>query len=237
MSKPPSPPSASQALLSSTENNENISFWTSLKSFARNRDFMLVLLSFGINYGLWNSFGVLFNQIYTNFFPNADNDSDLGILTSATVLLGGCCGSVIFGYLLDKTHKFKLVSFLVLFANLLATIAQAITLLCKSRIGTFIAVPINGFFSGSLMVISYEYAIETTYPTPEAFGASVLNVVVYIFAIIFIVTLNFVFESAGYLVGFIIIVILTAIGTFSILLVSPELKRRNANLLLNGDQQ
>lgn len=81
------------------------------------------------------------------------------------------------------------------------------------------------------MVISYEYAIETTYPTPEAFGASILNVVVYIFAIIFIVALDIIFEQLGYLAGFIVISILAGLGTFSILFVSPQLKRQNANLL------
>ncbi|XP_045482815.1 uncharacterized MFS-type transporter C09D4.1-like [Harmonia axyridis] len=235
-SKPTTPPSRSQASLATQEKDKKLTFWMAIKGFVRNKDFMIILLSFGINFGMWNSNGVLFNQIYTTYFPNADNDRDLGILTFATVLSGGCLGSIIFGYILDRTHNFRLVSFLVLFANLLSCIAQAVTMLMRSRIGTFITVPINGFFSGSLMVISYEYAIETTYPTPEPYGTSVLNGVVYVFGIIFVVILDLVFANVGYPAGFGIIIILTAIGTFSILFVSPVLKRRNANLLLNGQQ-
>lgn len=73
-SKPPSPPSQSQALMSAVENDGKLTFWMAAKGFAGNKDFIFVLISFGINYGLWNCYGVLFNQMYTAYFPVSNLD-------------------------------------------------------------------------------------------------------------------------------------------------------------------
>ncbi|KAL3280222.1 hypothetical protein HHI36_017719 [Cryptolaemus montrouzieri] len=230
-SKPPSPPSQSQVCLLMKPEDENImTYWSATKEFMRNKDFLLVLFSMGIGVGFWTASGMIINQIYVHFFPT-ESIAVLGILTAVSCVAGGSLGTMFFGYILDVTHKFRLVTFSVLLLNTITFTIQAYYFLTSNFIGVIISVPINGFFNGSLMVISFEYAIETTYPIPEAFGASMLNVVIYIFAIIYVVGLNIVFETAGFLVGHIIMGISLLAATLSVLLISPELRRRNANLM------
>ncbi|KAL3280220.1 hypothetical protein HHI36_017718 [Cryptolaemus montrouzieri] len=141
-SKPPTPPSFSQAKLSTTQ-DDKMTYWVATKGFLKNKDYLIVLFTIGIGYGIWNSFGILVNQIFLQAFPD-DDSSEVGILTSITCISGGCFGTMIFGYILDKTHKFKLVAFTVLLANTLASIGQAVCFVNSYKLGVMIIVPING---------------------------------------------------------------------------------------------
>ncbi|KAK9882168.1 hypothetical protein WA026_019685 [Henosepilachna vigintioctopunctata] len=228
-SKPPSPPSESQAELVTRIEEEKMSHWAALKGFAKNKDFLIVLCTLGLAFGLWNCFGILVNQMFSYSFPNESN-ALAGFLTSAAIISGGCFGTVFFGYLLDRTHKFKWISCFALTSNTILSILQAVFMLTSNKIATCIIIPLNGFYSGSMMVIAYEYAAETTYPVPEALGASILNVIIYLIAIIYVVILSLIFDNVSYLAGYIVIVGSLAMGTFPILWISTELKRRNANL-------
>ncbi|KAL3280219.1 hypothetical protein HHI36_017718 [Cryptolaemus montrouzieri] len=226
-SKPPTPPSFSQAKLSTTQ-DDKMTYWVATKGFLKNKDYLIVLFTIGIGYGIWNSFGILVNQIFLQAFPD-DDSSEVGILTSITCISGGCFGTMIFGYILDKTHKFKLVAFTVLLANTLASIGQAVCFVNSYKLGVMIIVPINGFFCGSLFVIGFEYAIETTYPTPEPFGAGILNAMVNISAILYVFIYSAV-ANMSFVLGQAIFVVSLALATVATLFISPELRRRNANL-------
>ncbi|KAL3280217.1 hypothetical protein HHI36_017716 [Cryptolaemus montrouzieri] len=142
-SKPQTPPSNSQAELSSSNQDDRMTYWLATKGFLKNRDYLIVLSTIGIGYGIWTSFGILVNQIFTKAFPD-DHGTDLGILTCITCISGGCFGTMFFGYILDKTHKFKLVAFTVLLANTLAGIIQAAFFIKSYKPGVMIIVPING---------------------------------------------------------------------------------------------
>ncbi|KAK9882166.1 hypothetical protein WA026_019683 [Henosepilachna vigintioctopunctata] len=206
-----------------------MTYWKALKLYAKNKDFIVILCTLGVAYGQWNYFMVMIAPMISEAFPDEDN-SLAGILSSVATISGGCFGTLIFGYLLDRTHKFKLISFLVLLFNLIFSIGEVIALLMSNKIATCITVALYGFCSGSLMVIAYEYTTEVTYPVPEAFGGAILNVVIYTFAIIYVQVLTFVFDSAGYFTGYCIMIASLAIATFPILLMSSELKRRDANI-------
>ncbi|KAL3280213.1 hypothetical protein HHI36_017713, partial [Cryptolaemus montrouzieri] len=73
-----------------------------------------------------------------------DDASDVGILASIASVSGGCFGNMIFGYILDKTHKFKLVTSVVLIANTITSIGQAVCLLIKNKCGAVFFIPLNG---------------------------------------------------------------------------------------------
>ncbi|KAK9882167.1 hypothetical protein WA026_019684 [Henosepilachna vigintioctopunctata] len=229
-SRPPLPPSQSQADLVSADKGNKMPVLTAFKGFLKNKDFMIVLLSLGVPYGIWTTFGIVINRIYMHYIPDG-GDNDVSFITFAAVISGGCFGNIFFGYVLDKTHQFKIVSLLVLLANTLSTVAQVITMEMGSRTGSFISISLNGFFSGSLIVLSYEYAAEKTYPVPEAYGATAMNIMYAISALLLVVILDLVFDSVGFLTGFIIITVSLALSTMGIYFISPELKRRDANLM------
>lgn len=68
-SKPQCPPSQSQLNLISNSDVGSTSFITNMKIMARDRNFWFIIFSLGLANGIWNSFGVLINIIYLNYFP------------------------------------------------------------------------------------------------------------------------------------------------------------------------
>ncbi|KAH1005609.1 hypothetical protein HUJ04_006558 [Dendroctonus ponderosae] len=106
-SSPSLPPSQSQLnlLAMASSNGTTATFFTHMKNVAKNANFWYIVLSLGLANGVWNSFGVLLNSIYLNYFPNGKTDA--GIIALITIISGGCIGSMFFGIILDRTHQFN----------------------------------------------------------------------------------------------------------------------------------
>ncbi|XP_074028613.1 choline/ethanolamine transporter flvcr2a isoform X3 [Leptinotarsa decemlineata] len=225
--KPTLPPSPSQLQLL-TQSEDKPSFFQNCKSLFRNKDYLLVLVIFGVVNGLWNSFGILVNSLYTNYFPNGG--TDIGIITLMSIISGGCIGSVVFGYVLDKTHEFKKTSFAVLVLSSLTYILLVVSFYFKIRIATFFTIPLFGFFIASTLVISFEYALEVTYPIPESSSCSLLNAVIFLFAILSTLILESLIDAIGYEGTFGFVLALLLCCTFAVFLISSKLRRREANL-------
>nr|CAI5826100.1 unnamed protein product [Callosobruchus analis] len=203
-------------------------FLKNCKDLMKNQDFILILISLGIFNGIWNSFGILVNTIYLKYFP--DGGTDVGIITLCSIISGGCIGSVIFGIILDKTHKFKKTT---IAAMIFATVTFAVCIymfVTKSRLATFFATPLFGFFIASTLVISFEYALEVTYPIPESISCSVLNAAIFLFAIICTLTFEALFDAIDYIYTFVFILVLMLGCTALIYFISGNLRRRDANL-------
>ncbi|CAH0555889.1 unnamed protein product [Brassicogethes aeneus] len=230
--KPKLPPSQSQLNLLQSE--DITTYWASLKKLFKNKDFLIVLLCFGMSNGLFNSFGIVLNSFYEEFFP--DHIDDAGYLAAAAIIAGGCIGSIIFGIILDKTHKFKLTSFCTLFLSAVSLVLLLLVFMYKSRMASFTVIPLLGFFLASTLVIGFEYAIEASYPIPESLGCSLLNAAIYLFAIINTLIQEVLFEAIGYLNTMVVGIVVMFIMSFVILFMSSTLKRRDANLESNNTQ-
>ncbi|VEN46998.1 unnamed protein product [Callosobruchus maculatus] len=225
--RPSLPPSQSQALLmDSIESQEP--FFKNCKDLMKNQDFILILISLGIFNGIWNSFGILVNTIYLKYFP--DGGTDVGIITLCSIISGGCIGSVIFGLILDKTHKFKKTTFLAMIFAAVTFAVNMYMFITKSRLATFFTTPLFGFFIASTLVISFEYALEVTYPIPESISCSVLNAAIFLFAIICTLTFEALFDAVDYIYTFVFILILMLGCTALIYFISDNLRRRDANV-------
>lgn len=66
--RPKLPPSRSQVQLL-TQSEEDPKFFQNCKTLLKNKDYLLILFSFGITSGLWNSFGIVVNTLYITYFP------------------------------------------------------------------------------------------------------------------------------------------------------------------------
>ncbi|KAK9692500.1 hypothetical protein QE152_g35134 [Popillia japonica] len=97
-----------------------------------------------------------------------NGEEDAGLLALIAVVSGGCVGSLLFGFILDKTHKFKLTTFTILFLSSIFFILTAISLEKQHRIFTFITGGVFGFFLAGSLVVGFEYSAEVAYPEPEA---------------------------------------------------------------------
>ncbi|XP_019872023.1 uncharacterized MFS-type transporter C09D4.1 [Aethina tumida] len=225
-SKPEVPPSLSQLNLTQEFNFKEL--WVSLKKLLRNKDFLIIIICFGMSNGLWNAFGIVLNSLYTEYFPK--NGRDAGIIASIAIITGGCIGSLIFGLILDKTHQFKRVTFLTLLASSISLICVLVVFENKSRVGTFIAIPGFGFFLASTLVIGFEYSIEASYPIPESLSCCILNASIYIFAIINTLIMEVLFDSIGYMYSIVTCIVVIFVMSLLVLLMSSNLRRRDANL-------
>lgn len=129
--KPPTPPSAAQEAAQRLEGMEaeQVSFIQSLKNLMTNRNFIFLLLSYGINVGVFYAISTLLNpvqcasstlaepeakltneslslslQVVLKYYPGHEVDTGrIGL----SIVLAGMLGSVVSGIVLDKTHKFK----------------------------------------------------------------------------------------------------------------------------------
>lgn len=110
---------------------EQVSFIQSLKNLMTNRNFIFLLLSYGINVGVFYAISTLLNpvqcasstlaqpeakltneslslrlslQVVLKYYPGHEVDTGrIGL----SIVLAGMLGSVVSGIVLDKTHKFK----------------------------------------------------------------------------------------------------------------------------------
>lgn len=65
--EPPMPPSPAQAVQREAESTE--SFFQSVKKLVTNVGYLLLLLSYGINVGVFYAISTLLNQIVLDYFP------------------------------------------------------------------------------------------------------------------------------------------------------------------------
>lgn len=86
------------------------------------------------------------------------------------------------------------------------------------------------FFAASTMVVSYEYALEATYPIPESVSCSILNACVFFFAIVSSFGVEALLDSIDYLYSFVILGVLMLCCSLGIFVISPRLRRHEANV-------
>lgn len=102
---PPTPPSASAASQDSEKHpDESSPFLHSIKRLICNMNYTLLLLSYGMNVGVFYAISTLLNQIVLFHYPGAEEDAGrIGLC----IVVAGMMGSVCCGIVLDKTHRFK----------------------------------------------------------------------------------------------------------------------------------
>lgn len=123
---PPTPPSASAMLAEQPKPNQSSPFLHSIKNLIFNRNYTLLLISYGVNgnifprhwphaawklifhftVGVFYAISTLLNQIVLFHYPGAEEDAGrIGLC----IVVAGMMGSVCCGVVLDKTHRFKWV--------------------------------------------------------------------------------------------------------------------------------
>jgi MFS transporter, FLVCR family, feline leukemia virus subgroup C receptor-related protein len=102
-SEPPNPPSHVEAIARSMKIT-NKGFWRSVLKLLKNSNYMVLVVAYGINVGVFNSFSTLLNQMVLHYFPNSEEQAGRVGLALIVVGLGG---SFVFGYIMDTMHKYK----------------------------------------------------------------------------------------------------------------------------------
>ncbi|EFA03239.1 uncharacterized MFS-type transporter C09D4.1 [Tribolium castaneum] len=221
-SEPPTPPSYAQA--QELKNEENVNFVQSLRSLVSNRSYMLLLVSYGINTGIFYAISTLLNQIILLYYPN--NGEDAGRI-GLVIVVAGMVGSVVCGFVLDWSHKFKETTLAVYALSLVGMVVYTFTL--NEGIGVvYFTSALLGFFMTGLLPVGFEFGAELTYPEPEGTSAGLLNASCQVFGIAFTSIYSVIFNNLNDIWANSIMSVMLLIGTIMTALIKSDLRRQAA---------
>ncbi|XP_015837552.1 uncharacterized MFS-type transporter C09D4.1 [Tribolium castaneum] len=175
-------------------NNERTHFFKSLKNLFRNRSFNFHTVAYGINIAVFTSISTLLNQFFLFHFPKSEEDA--GRVGLIMVILG-MMGAIAFGYILDKTHRYKEITLCMYIASFLSVIAFMFSLESGSKILVYISGALVGLFINAYMPVGLELAIELTYPEPESTSSGILISMTQTLGVLFTLMLGSLFSNFG----------------------------------------
>ncbi|XP_065308961.2 choline/ethanolamine transporter FLVCR2-like [Dermacentor albipictus] len=223
--KPEHPPSFCEML--NRYNERKPTFTEALSELMADRDFRLLLLSYGINTGAFYSISTLLNPVVMRYFPGEENFAGL---LGVTIVVSGLLGSWAAGWVLDRTGKYKEVSVVTYAFSTLGLIAYTFVLSLRSRWLTGTACFFLGFFLAGYIPVGLQLGAEITYPLPEGTSASVLNMAAESFGFVLILSSSNVLGAYGDRVSNLALSALLLVGCACIVALRATLKRKLATL-------
>ena len=157
-SEPPSPPSASE------EHQHSIHIKEDLLRLLRNRHYMTLLAGFSLGLALINAITALLFQIIEPFGYTSDNAGIFGAL----IILSGIFNAFIAGFVMDRTHAYRMILKVLLIGASLSILFFVLILRPNHLYSLAISIGLMGFFLLPLLPVCFECAVECTYPVrPE----------------------------------------------------------------------
>ncbi|XP_074111577.1 choline/ethanolamine transporter flvcr2a isoform X1 [Cotesia typhae] len=220
--KPPLSPSPVQAVQNELEKSD---FFQSLKRLGLNFGYVMLLLSYGINVGIFYAISTVLSRIVTSHFPGAQEDAGrMGL----AIVCAGMLGSVMCGVILDKTRRFKETTLVVYIFSLLGLVVFTFTLDSGSIIVFYTTLSLLGFFMTGYLPVGFEFAAELTYPEPEGTSAGLLNALVQVFGIIFIIVYGYLIDVTTDFWASLALCGILAVGAVITAIIPNNLRRQNA---------
>ncbi|KAH7962761.1 hypothetical protein HPB52_017825 [Rhipicephalus sanguineus] len=138
--KPPRPPSRAQV---SREQADPTGYWHSMRNLLRNANYMLLLITYGINVGTFYAISTLLNQVFLTYFKGQETTAGwLGL----SLVISGMVGSVLCGIVLDETHRYKETTLVVYVFSLAGMVAYTYVLDTAMLWPVFFVTCLLGFF-------------------------------------------------------------------------------------------
>ncbi|XP_061751342.1 heme transporter FLVCR2 isoform X2 [Nerophis ophidion] len=228
--KPEVPPTQAQAQARCIT-PEQYSYMGSIWRLLRNKPFMLLVLSYGLNVGCFYAVSTLLNRMIIEHYPGEEvNAGRIGL----TIVIAGMVGSLICGIWLDKTKTYKQTTLAVYVLSLIGMLVYAFTLNLGYMWVVFVTAGVLGFFMTGYLPLGFEFAVELTYPESEGTSSGLLNCSAQIFGIIFTISQGKIIDRWGTLAGNIFLCIFLLIGTVMTGFIKSDLRRQKANLQADG---
>ncbi|XP_026683300.1 feline leukemia virus subgroup C receptor-related protein 2-like [Diaphorina citri] len=208
---PPLPPSPAQAVQRSHDKDSG-DFLLSMKHLLCNPGFLYLLLSYGINVGVFYAISTLLNQVVLSCFPNLwAEEQDVSVLFF-----------VFFFFFRETTlgiYTFSLIGMII----------YSLTLSTGVILVVYITAGFLGFFMTGYLPVGFELAAELTYPEPEGTSSGLLNASAQVFGILFTVVYGQLFTAFGDIVANIALCLALVLGTLLTLIIPPDLRRQAAH--------
>ncbi|XP_063221497.1 heme transporter FLVCR2-like isoform X2 [Bacillus rossius redtenbacheri] len=219
---PPLPPSPAQAIQKESKTND---FFGSIKRLLLNRGYVLLLLSYGINIGVFYAISTLLNTLVLTHYKNAEEDAGrIGL----TLTVAGMAGSAICGFVLDKTRRFKETTLVVYACSLVGMVIFTFTIDCGIIEIVYLTAFVLGFFMTGYLPVGFELAAELTYPEPEGTSAGILNAVVQVFGIVLTMAYGHLLKVINDIWANSILFSVLAVGLLLTFLIKSDLRRQAA---------
>ncbi|XP_054826974.1 feline leukemia virus subgroup C receptor-related protein 2 isoform X2 [Eublepharis macularius] len=228
--KPQYPPSRAQALIH-TAAPEEYSYLQSILRLFHNVNFVLLVVSYGLNTGCFYALSTLLNRMVMMHYPGEElNAGRIGL----TIIVSGMVGALISGIWLDRTKTYKQTTLLVYVMSLVGMVVYTFTLELGYIWIVFVTAGALGFFMTGYLPLGFEYAAELTYPESEGTSSGLLNVSAQIFGIIFTISQGQIIDNFGTRAGNLFLCAFLSLGTVITVFIKADLRRQNANL--NNEQ-
>ncbi|KAM9708399.1 choline/ethanolamine transporter flvcr2a isoform 3-T4 [Menidia menidia] len=223
--RPEIPPTQSQAQARSIQPDE-YSYMASIMRLLRNKPFMLLVISYGLNVGCFYAISTLLNRMIIEHYPGEEvNAGRIGL----TIVIAGMGGSLICGVWLDKTKTYKQTTLAVYILSLVGMVVYAFTLSLGHLWVVFITSGLLGFFMTGYLPLGFEFAVELTHPESEGTSSGLLNCSAQIFGIIFTIGQGKIIDAWGTFAGNIFLCVFLLIGTIMTGFIKSDLRRQKAN--------
>ncbi|XP_052241720.1 feline leukemia virus subgroup C receptor-related protein 2-like isoform X3 [Dreissena polymorpha] len=221
--KPPRPPSKAQMLAAASGTQAN--YFDSLKNLFRNRGFILLTITYGINTGCYYGIGTLLNPIILHYFPGQEQSAgQIGLV----LVLAGVVGSVVGGILLDRTKAFKATTVGIYLLSMAGMVAFTFTLGLNLIWVVFLTAGILGFFMTGYLPVGFEFAAEITYPEPEGTSSGLLNAAAQVFGILLTIGMRALVERVSVQSANITVSVMLLVGTIVTGFISADYRRQEA---------
>jgi len=231
--EPPVPPSDARAVaadMAAQCNQQKQSsmglYWISIKQLLKNVPYLLLLLSYGINTGVYYAIGTLLNPILIIYHKGCE--AEIGQI-GLTMIVAGLAGSVICGVFLDKTKKFKGTTTGIYGLSLAFMVVFTFTIQEQLLWVDFLTIGLLGFFMTGYLPIGFEFAAEITFPTSEATSSGLLNVSAQYFGILFTLCVSEIIDKFSVLVANLFMCGMLLVGFIMTVMIKADLKRQAAN--------
>ncbi|CAO2586968.1 Feline leukemia virus subgroup C receptor-related protein 2 [Lemmus lemmus] len=223
--KPKYPPSRAQSLsyaLASTD----ASYLSSIIRLFKNLNFVLLVITYGLNAGAFYALSTLLNRMVILHFPGEEvNAGRIGL----TIVIAGMVGAMISGIWLDKSKTYKETTLVVYIMTLVGMVVYTFTLNLERLWVVFITAGTLGFFMTGYLPLGFEFAVELTYPESEGMSSGLLNVSAQVFGIIFTISQGQIIDNYGTKPGNIFLCVFLALGSALTAFIKADLRRQRAN--------
>ncbi|XP_043200741.1 feline leukemia virus subgroup C receptor-related protein 2-like isoform X1 [Amphibalanus amphitrite] len=221
--KPPLPPSPAQAALREAEEEH---YLRSIVRLLKNRHYVLLLVTYGMNVGVFYALSTLLNQVVLIYYPSAEKDAGrIGLV----IVLAGMLGSVVCGIILDKTHRFKGTTLAVYVLSVGGMIAYTFTLPVGYISVVYVTAGLLGFFMTGYLPVGFEFAAEITYPESEGTSSGLLNASAQFFGIIFTIADGKLLKAHGDRAANLALAGMLLLGSVMTAMIKSDLRRQRAH--------
>uniref|UniRef100_A0A3Q2KST7 Major facilitator superfamily (MFS) profile domain-containing protein n=1 Tax=Equus caballus TaxID=9796 RepID=A0A3Q2KST7_HORSE len=221
--KPKHPPSRAQSQKPALTSSDALS---AIIRLFKNLNFVLLVISYGLNAGAFYALSTLLNRMVILHYPGEEvNAGRIGL----TMTIAGILGTVITGIWLDKTKTYKETTLVVYIMTLVGMVVYTFTLNLAHLWVVFITTGTMGFFMTGYLPLGFEFAVELTYPEPEAVSAGLLNVCPQVFGIMFTISQDQIIGKYGAMPANIFLCVFLTLGVVLTAFIKADLRRQKVN--------